>query len=488
MLLENRIPPTTAEKVKIGGIAKTLAMTKVRNFAEIAPNIGFTEFDFYDLYRSTFEKSELGRMKKLLPLREMAESFGLVSRSMRPKLGRRPYFTPEGKVALMFLKMYTSLSCPKLMEQLNGNIHHQMFCDVIIDPNRPLTNYKLLDDIMLELAGKLKIQQLQDMLAEKWKPYMENLDTMYTDATCYESEMRYPTDAKLLWEGIEKSYETMCGLSRRLGIRRPRTKFTDVQKANLAYRKQRRHSKGQTRKMTRRLLELLGKILKEIRKMGRTHEQADSLLTTREKGDLEIITRMYRQQKNHFRSKDGRESIPDRIVSISKPYVRPIVRGKEAKSVEFGAKVNNILVDGISFIEKLSFNAFNEGTRLTHCLKMHKRLFGVDAKKVGGDAGYAGTANRDYCKENGIQTSFVKRGRPSGEGKKGKDLVRQELARVRATRMEGSFGTQKEHYDLKRVKARTKLTEILYIFFGIHTANVVQLADRMEQRARPAAA
>lgn len=90
-----------------------------------------------------------------------------------------------------------------------------------------------------------------------------------------------------------------------------------------------------------------------------------SLLTTREKSDLEIITKMYRQQKNHFQSKDCRESIPNRIVSISKPYVRPIVRGKEVKSVE-----------------KLSFNAFNEGTRLIHCLKMHKRLFGVEAKKV----------------------------------------------------------------------------------------------------------
>ena len=116
---------------------------------------------------------------------------------------------------------------------------------------------------------------------------------------------------------------------------------------------------------------------------------------------------------------------------------------------------------------------------------MHKRLFGIDAKKVGGDTGYAGTDNRNYCKENGIQTSFVKRGRPFSEEKKEKDLVRKELARVRATAMEGSFGTQKEHYDLKRVKART---EILYIFFGIHTANVVQLADRIEQRAQLAAA
>ena len=47
------------------------------------------------------------------------------------------------------------------------------------------------------------------------------------------------------------------------------------------------------------------------------------------------------------------------------------------KSVEFGAKINNILVEGISFIEKLSFNAFNEGIRLMHCLKMHKRLLGI---------------------------------------------------------------------------------------------------------------
>ena len=54
--------------------------------------------------------------------------------------------------------------------------------------------------------------------------------------------------------------------------------------------------------------------------------------------------------------------------------------------------------------------------------------------------------------------------------------------------MDGSFGTLKEHYDLRRVNTRTKRTEILYIFFGIHTANVVQLADRVEQGARLAAA
>lgn len=54
--------------------------------------------------------------------------------------------------------------------------------------------------------------------------------------------------------------------------------------------------------------------------------------------------------------------------------------------------------------------------------------------------------------------------------------------------MKSSFRTQKGQYDIKRVKARTKRTEILYIFFGIHTANMVQLVDAVEQRARLEAA
>lgn len=66
--------------------------------------------------------------------------------------------------------------------------------------------------------------------------------------------------------------------------------------------------------------------------------------------------------------------------------------------------------------------------------------------------------------------------------------MREYLARVRATTMGGSFGTQKEHYSLRRIKARMKMTEILYIFFGIHTANAVLLADRLEKQVQAEAA
>ena len=91
-------------------------MSKVRNFSEIAPNIAFLEFNSLRALLFNFRKERIGQDTKLLPLREMAENFGLVRKSMRPKLGRKSFFTPEGKVALMFLKIHTGLGCPKLME------------------------------------------------------------------------------------------------------------------------------------------------------------------------------------------------------------------------------------------------------------------------------------------------------------------------------------------------------------------------------------
>lgn len=232
-------------------------------------------------------------------------------------------------MTLMFLKMYTGLSRPRLMERLNGNIHWQLFCDVRIDPTYPLANYMLPDDMQSKMSHSLKIQLQQEILARAWRPYMKDLETMYTDTTCYESEMRYPIDQKLLWKGIEKAYGIMCMLSEHLNQHRPRTKYVDVKKANLSYRKQRRHTKVQTRKQTRRLLTLLGKILKETRGLEREYVGLENLLIDRKKSDMGIITGMYRRQKNHCDSNDPRESLKDRIVSISSPYVRPTVRGKE---------------------------------------------------------------------------------------------------------------------------------------------------------------
>ena len=85
------------------GNHKSDTMAKVQHFSGISKRIPFEGFDFYDLFRVTFENSELGRMKRLLPLHKMAVNFGLVSNHPLRKRGRKSFFSPEGKVAMMFL-------------------------------------------------------------------------------------------------------------------------------------------------------------------------------------------------------------------------------------------------------------------------------------------------------------------------------------------------------------------------------------------------
>ena len=113
-------------------------------------------------------------------------------------------------------------------------------------------------------------------------------------------------------------------------------------------------------------------------------------------------------------------------------------------------------------------------------MSLSEKLTGVPVKKIGGDQGYSGNDNRTFCKENRIETSFTQKGR-TGKNDVKNDTKR-ELARVRATAMEGSFGTQKEHYGLRKIAARIKSTEIMLIFFGIHTANVVTLQDESQSK------
>lgn len=66
-------------------------------------------------------------------------------------------------------------------------------------------------------------------------------------------------------------------------------------------------------------------------------------------------------------------------------------------------------------------------------------------------------------------------------------ILRSELSRERATRLEESFGTQKQHYSLVRIKARNRKTEMLWIFFEIYIANAVCMIGKVERKKRPAA-
>ncbi len=356
---------------------------------------------------------------------------------------------------------------------LNGNLHMQMFCGVLIDPSRPIKDGKIVSAIRNRLASYLDIRDLQKILFSAWKGDFTDLDQCLSDATCYESHLRYPTDIKLLWEACSWLRALMRKICSEIGERMPRNKYKDVDKARLSYAKQRKPGKNATRKLQRRLLKLLSKLLGQWNSLRRQFHP-DIHLTADQERRLMTIGEVLRQQTDHF----NRKEVKHRIVSIDRPYLRPIVRGKENKRVEFGAKVNNIQIDGISFIEHHSFEAFNEGTRVRQCIEYCKELTGVDVRRFGGDSIYANNEARKYCTENSITTCFARKGPKPKEQTAEDKSARRILGNLRATIMEGSFGNQKQHYGVGRIFARNRFSETLLLFFGIHITNAATLAAR----------
>lgn len=433
------------------------------------------------LYRPCFESSELGRLHRMFPFSAIAESFGLKAR----KSGRKSFFSPEGKVALMVLKSYTGLSDRKLVEQVNGNIHFQLFCGIFIRPGEEIRDTKLVSKVRCELAGKLDMDRFQKELAGAWKPLMKDLHVVMADATCYESHLRYPTNEKLLWESIEWTYARIAELSRGLKVRRPRSKYDEIRKRYMNYSRNRKKTRKKKRKLRTSLICLLGKLdgqLDAIEEQYRGKLVLDRVHHKRRN----IIREVLSQQRRMHRSG---ESMPGRIVSIHKHYVRPVVRGKETKAVEFGAKANLIQVDGINFIEHVSFKPFNEGTRGISSIQYARLLFRKKVTCFAADAIYGTNKTRKYCScsSSPIYTGFVRKGRKARDEDQ-RNKLRSLLSRERSTRLEGSFGTEKEHYNLRKVKAGTQETEILWILFGVHTANAVRLAARQQRGEQKKAA
>jgi len=447
-------------------------MRKLQRIFETTPEISFiSPQQEFGLYWSSFLESELGKMYQSIPWSELIKSLNIREK----RKGRTSQFSPQGKLALMFLKAYTGLSDRKLYEQLNGNIQWQLFCGIFLGPEK-LADFKIISRIRTELAMKLDIREVQDVLAKSWKPYLKQTNIVLEDATCYESYMRFPTNVKLLWESVDWMHGQMKRVCKSLRIPTPRTKYLDQKDKYFTYLRKRKKPWKQTTRRTRSLLHLLDKLIRELDKIEDQH-RIHLRFPEKYYQKRRVIRKVLSQQHEMFTS--GTHSVPDRIVSISKSYIRPIVRGKEVKKVEFGAKVNMIQVDGINFIEHLSFDAFNEGVRLIDSIWYSRSLFGK-VTHISADDIYATNANRKWCTKRTIATNFKRKGK-AGKYEDQRLILAAELRKERATRMEGSFGTEKQHYSLDRIKAKTKKNETLWIFFGVHTANAVRIAKRLAQ-------
>lgn len=293
---------------------------------------------------------------------------------------------------------------------------------------------------------------------DSFEVYPVNKGKLILDATCAPSDIRYPMDLSLLNEAREKLDEMIDAVHEALGKlgKRPRTYRKKGHKDFLSMIRNKKPRKKSTRKAVGKQLRYVRRNLNVLENL--LEKAVDNFeLSPRQQETLATIKTLYEQQFSMFQNHT--HSVENRIVSISQPHVRPIVRGKAGTAVEFGAKIAISLVDGYTRIERLSWDSFNEGTTLQDTVERYRQIYGHYPEAVQADKIYRNRANFRYCMEREIRLSGSKLGRPTKNTTKIKEQRQLELQDNRERNaVEGKFGEAKRRYSLNRIMARLQNT------------------------------
>lgn len=296
----------------------------------------------------------------------------------------------------------------------------------------------------------------------------ENRGTLIVDATCIPAAIRFPMDTSLLNEAREWAeglIDEIFAAKRPEGVQKPRTYRRVARKDYLRLARNRKPGKAVIRKAVRKQLGYLRRDLKHLEQLG------TESLGEKQLAKLATIQEVYEQQQEMYEA--GSHTVEDRIVSLSQPWVRPIVRGKANAPVEFGAKIAISLVDGYGRVEQFSWDAFNEGNTLMETMEHYKQREGCYPKRVLADKIYRTRANRQYCDSRGIRLNGPKLGRPPADQQLYREQCLQERAEAgERNAIEGYFGTGKRRYGLDRLCCRLQTSSEAEIYMAILSMNL----------------
>jgi hypothetical protein len=297
-----------------------------------------------------------------------------------------------------------------------------------------------------------------------------NEGTLILDATCAPQNIRYPRDLSLLNEAREK-LEEMIDTVHKAGLwegEKPRTYREQARGDYLRFARNRKPTQKLVRKSVRKQL---GYVRRDRSYLDRILQRHPKALGERHMAYFSTIRTLYEQQKEMYDNRT--HTVANRIVSLHQPHVRPIVRGKAAAPVEFGAKIEASLVNGYARIEKLSWDAFNEGGTLQDSAERFKADTGHYPERILADKIFRTRENLAYCKKHGIRLNGPKLGRPP----KDKALYREQCRMEREESGERSaiecfFGVGKRRYSLGCIMSRLEHTSEVEIHVAFLTMNL----------------
>ena len=172
-----------------------------------------------------------------------------------------------------------------------------------------------------------------------------------------------------------------------------------------------------------------------------------------------------------------KRQVEDRIVSISQPDIRPIVRGKSKAKTEFGAKISVSVVDGFTYLDRFSFDSYNEALDLKEQLEAYRKRFGFYPEAVQCDMIYRNRENINYCKNLNIRISGPSLGRPKRETiqnaielKKIKKTIKRDA--IERIEVERKFGLAKRRYSMGLVMEKLPQTVFAAVSLTILVMNL----------------
>ncbi len=299
-----------------------------------------------------------------------------------------------------------------------------------------------------------------------------NQGTLTLDASCVPVYIRYPQDISLLNEAREKLETIIYRFCKSYYLPLPRRYRKRARKDYLAFAKSKKHSAKKIRKALRKQL---GYVARDLRYLEEFMSDGYAILN-KEIGIYLIICSLYEQQKYMYDNKV--HSVDHRIVSISQPWIRPIVRGKVKAPVEFGAKFDLSLdSEGYGRIEKISFEAYNESTCLIEAVERFKERTGFYPERVLADQIYRTRVNRNYCKEHGIRLSGPKLGRPTINAKVDKKQEYQD--NTDRIEVERAFSLSKRCYGMDCITTKLEETQLTSIALSVFVTNLFKIHQRI---------
>ena len=283
-----------------------------------------------------------------------------------------------------------------------------------------------------------------------------------------------PNDLGLLNEAREKTeaiIDLLFGFLRSEMPTKPRAYRKKAKGKYLAEAKKRQKNKSSLRMAIRYMLNCLDRNIRHINQMlGRL---AVPVLSHGQMRQFWVIQTLNDQQRQMYNEKSRRCEY--RVVSIGQPHVRPIVRGKQGKKVEFGAKIGLALANGFVKAETVSWDAYNESADLTPHVTAYKELYGYYPELVQVDKIYGTNKNRKWCKERNIRMTVTPKGKPKEMTQYQKRKHKKELAE--RNEVEGKIGQSKQGYRLNQVKAKLSQTSNTWIGITLFITNLVNFAQ-----------